>query len=328
MSPLRVLFFGMEGIFSRAPLAALLAAEFDVCAVVVPALAGPIGDPSRAKAGKNARFLAPPPPLPRTIPLLNPPQERNIIGTAWSAGIPVLEVGPLSKLETPSALAVLQPDVICVACFPHLLPVRLLRLPHCGALNLHPSLLPAYRGPAPLFWVFHDGLEDAGITVHRMDARADAGDIVSQKPLTLPDGIRYHEAERASAEEGGRLLVEALRAMQAGTLTPRPQPRSAAPSAPAPGRADFTITPAWPARRAFNFIRGIAEWGQPIIFDSGKARHVVRQALAFDTFEATGAPAERVGTWLKVRCSPGTLLLETADATPPRAASPGLRSAP
>ena len=271
---MRVLFFGMEGRFSRAPLAALLAAELEVCAVVVPCPAGVAGE------GAPLRVLPPPRRRPRELPIATAASEPTIVGLARAHGVPVLEVGRLVHPETLTALHDLRPDVLCAACFPRLLPRELLDLARHGGLNVHPSLLPAYRGPAPLFWVFHgqtsharsgstssfvestgadaqlgaplwlpnEGLRNAGVTVHLLDDRADTGDIVAQAPIVLPDGITYSTAERACSQEGARLLVEALEAIAAGSLTRRPQPHIDLPTAPVPTDADFVITPDWSAR--------------------------------------------------------------------------------
>ncbi len=252
MSGLRVVFFGMEGLFSRPPLAALLASEHEVCGVVVPRPAGLHG------AAPPARLLTPPAHRPRELRLVAPDEEPTVVGMAWGRGIPVLEVGRLADRRTLALLQGLRPDVLCAACFPRLLPPALLALPPHGALNAHPSLLPWYRGPAPLFWVFHDGLERAGVTVHVMDATADGGDVVAQAPIHLPDGIGYDAAERVCAEEGGRLLVGALDAIAAGTLARTPQPAGMFPAAPLPTEADYVVAPEWPARRAYNFTRGMA----------------------------------------------------------------------
>src|SRR2546430_2782792 len=277
VTAMRVLFFGMEGLFSRAPLAALLAAELEVCAVVVPR------PPSVAGDGEPLRVLPPPPRRPRDLPLVAVGSERTIVGLAWAHGVPVLEAGRLAHPQTLAVLHDLRPDVLCVACFPRLLPPELLDLARHGGLNVHPSLLPAYRGPAPLFWVFHghtshsrsastslpvrsastdaqpgaqlwlpnEGLGNAGVTVHVLDEHADTGDIVAQTPIVLPDGITYGEAERVCSQEGARLLIEALDAIAAGGSTRRPQPHVDVPAAPVPTDADFVVTPDWSARRAF-----------------------------------------------------------------------------
>ncbi len=346
MPPLRVLFFGMDGVFSRAPLAALLDSE-QVCAVIVPR-------PMQSVPAAESIRLLPPPNAPESdVPILFQPNELNAIGMAWNGGIPVYEVASLSHplahrrlvanrhghprvqesqdsrhvticeggtrnefgskdadddaRQTLAVLADLKPDVICVACFPRLLPEKLLSLPKYGAMNLHPSLLPAYRGPSPLFWIFHDGLEHAGITLHLMEAHADTGDIVSQKPIILRDGITFSEAERVCSGEGARLILEALRAIREGKFMHTPQPPTNAPRAPNPTEQDYIITPDWSARRAFNFIRGIAEWNHPITLAITGKRLIVRAAIAFDEKEELREAYQPSDELWRIRCSKGTL---------------------
>lgn len=264
---MRILFFGMEGVFSLAPLAALLQSEFTVCGVIVPRLNLASGFPA-ANSTANARPLRPPPRQISDLPMLMPAVERTIIGLAWEASIPVFEVGRLKATDTVTALSALQPDAIVVACFPRLLPRPILDLAAHGAFNIHPSLLPQYRGPEPLFWVFHDGLEYAGVTVHLMDTSADTGAIAAQQAVTLPDGISYADAERICSTVGATLLLDVLRATRDRQLIPIPQNSAAATPAPIPTADDFIIRPDWSPRRASNFRRGLAEWGHPILFKS------------------------------------------------------------
>jgi methionyl-tRNA formyltransferase len=303
MSKLGVVFFGMEGLFSRAPLAALLAEErVRVNAIIVPR-------PMNKPAESDARFIAPPARLVTEIPIIQNAIEPNIIRMAWDAGIPVLEVATLSHPHTRAMIANLQPDVICVACFPKLLPRAIFQIAKRAALNLHPAMLPAYRGPSPLFWIFHDGLEHAGITLHLLDTRADRGEIVSQTRVALPDGIAYSDAERICAERGARLLIDAIRA---DTFARTPQSDGVFPTAPAPRDDDFILTRDWSARRAFNFIRGIAEWNRAITFKLASEQWVVRDAIAFDESEILDAPIKQIGAHWKIQCSPGTLTIPPA----------------
>jgi methionyl-tRNA formyltransferase len=327
----RIVFFGTGGMFSRAPLAALAGAGHDICAVVVP-------PPDGLHAAMPVRLLEAPRSLPAdmatpaestsvhapgfapytslrlaespqrmSLPVLTVPEEPTVVGMAWARGIPVLEVADVRSGATLEALAALKPDLICVACFPHLLPGALLQVPHRGALNVHPSLLPRYRGPFPLFWVFHDGLEQAGVSVHLMDTGADSGPIVLQEVVRLPDGIGYDQAERHCSDEGARLLVEAARLVATGLAAPRAQERGLVSWAPAPRDDDFVVTPDWPARRAFNFIRGLVDWQQPIYVEVAGRRLRAREALAWDE---TAPPADSTlstGGRLTLRCRPGTL---------------------
>ncbi len=265
------------------------------------ARAGAHGSPA------SIRALVPPARPARGLALPTASANRGIIGLAWAAGIPVFEVGRLAADETLAALRDPRPDLFVVACFPRLLPPALLRLPRLGALNVHPCLLPAYRGPSPLFWVFHDGLEHAGVTLHFMDVGADTGDIIAQTPLALPDGISYAAAEQLCAEEGGRLVVEAARALGEGGITAWPQPATGVSYAPVPREDAFVVTPDWPARRAFNFIRGVADRGYPVVLQVGAERLTVREAITFDDRGTMSAPVERVGDKVRLCCSPGVL---------------------
>lgn len=319
MSKLGVVFFGMEGLFSRAPLAALIAEErVRVNAIIVPR-------PTNKPAESDARFIAPPARLVTEIPIVQNVVEPNIIRMAWDAGIPVLEVASLSHPHTRAMIANLQPDVICVACFPKLLPRAIFQIAKRAALNLHPALLPAYRGPSPLFWIFHDGLEHAGVTLHLLDTRADRGAIVAQTRVALPDGISYSDAERICAARGARLLLDAIRD---GTFAHTPQSDGDFPRAPAPRDDDFIITPAWSARRAFNFIRGIAEWNREITFQAAGERWIVRDALAFDEAETLNAPIKQIGAHWKIQCAPGTLTIQRAYQSPASPPPPSSRAQP
>src|SRR6185312_10369836 len=104
-----------------------------------------------------------------------------------------------------------------VACFSRRLPGTLLRLPRLGCLNVHPSLLPAHRGPDPLFWIFHDGDETGGVTIHLMDEGFDTGPIVLQENVALSDDTTEAVLDLVCARRGGELLAEALFELAAGT---------------------------------------------------------------------------------------------------------------
>jgi methionyl-tRNA formyltransferase len=300
MADLSILFFGMDCPFSRPPLAALLAAHA-IRAVVVPRA------PGLPRPEEPVRQLPLHAPSPYHIPLLPMPSAPSALRMAREAGVPVLEVARLRDPRTLDALAVLSPDLICAACFPRLLPDTLLRLPRLGAINLHPSLLPAYRGPDPLFWIFHDGLEHAGVTIHLMDEGADTGDILAQRAIVLPDGIPYGAAEDACATAGAALLLEAISALEAEDAARRPQPPGRWPTAPRPTEDDYLVTPAWSAHRAFNFIRGVGGEERPVRIIHGRAALPIRQAVSFAAEATLPVPVRRVGRYLLLRCSPGVL---------------------
>jgi methionyl-tRNA formyltransferase len=299
---MRILYFGMPGEFSRWPLIALLEAGVAVCAVIVPA---------RSKA-VNAPFArVTPTPDQSDVPIVDPYLERSILHDAFERGIPVVEIGRPGHPETLAALSDLQPDAACVACFPQRIPKSLLALPRFGFLNLHPSLLPAYRGPQPLFWTFRNGENSTGVTIHFMDEGLDTGDIALQAPLDLPDGVSGAEAERLCATLGGRLMVEAVHRLQGGTLDRRPQPDGGS-SFPSPTAEDFTISTTWPARRAFNFIRGAAGWGQPYRVGVDDEQLALKSAVSYSADETLGQPMVRSQGEVWIQFAPGVLRASTA----------------
>jgi methionyl-tRNA formyltransferase len=253
----RVLFFGTRGAFSGPPLAALLDAGVPIVAVVLPSdpvhWRDPDAPPIRLLA---ARPL--PDDAPGALPMLAP--EPLLPDLAREGGIPLLELARPGDPAALAALAALRPDLICVACFPRSLPPLLLALPRRGCLNLHPSLLPRHRGPAPLFWTFYHGDAVAGVTIHIMDEGIDTGDLLLQAHVPVPEGTTGPELERACAAAGAALLVTAVREWSAGALTPRPQRESDATAAPWPTPRDLEVPLTWSAGRAFRFIRGVSAW--------------------------------------------------------------------
>jgi methionyl-tRNA formyltransferase len=292
---LRVLYFGTSGVLSHGPLLALLGTGFDICGVVVPA--------------ENAELPIAPlaPEQPRSpLPIANPYVSPGIAQLAWQRDIPVFAAGRLSDPAAWRVLADLRPDIACASCFPWRIPPALLGLPPRGWLNVHPSLLPAYRGPAPLFWALRSGERTIGVTVHFMDELFDTGDIALQEPLALPDGVSGAQVDRLCAALGGELLTAALERIQVGELGRRAQPPGGSYGGwPAPD--DWAIDTSWPARRAFNFMRGTDDWRHAYFADAGGARLTLKAAIGYAPDAVLGAPYLRAGHEVAIQCSPGVL---------------------
>ena len=287
---------GMLGAFSAIPLERMLDSHVDVITVVVPA-PSPTALPARLLAF---------PPLPAMEFRLAPATQRNVVQLARDHAIPVLEVGRMADPQTLSLLRALQPDLIVAACFPFILPRSMLQAPTHGCWNLHPSLLPRLRGPAPLFWVFHEGC-CAGVTLHWMSKRVDAGEIIAQQPLAFPDGMRYAEAEQACAQAGARLLLDALHELERGLLRTRAQDECEASAFPSPGENDFIVTQDWPVRRAFNFIRGVQGFAGPCTIRAGEKDFAVAEAVAYRSGSHPSQAYQVEGERLCVRCADGVL---------------------
>lgn len=309
------IYLGMAGMFSRPPLAALLGAGVSVRAVALPARARA----STAAPGEPFAML-PPRPLPatsrRTLPLLGPPHEdKTILQMAAERNIPVLELRRLHDPRTVAALAAYRPDVICVACFSRRIPPAIVRLPRLGCLNVHPSLLPANRGPDPLFWTFRNGDAETGVTIHIMDDGLDSGPIVAQRTLPVVEGIAEADLEWRCATEGGALLVEALRGLAEGSLAPHPQDERLATAYSWPSEDDYVIAPDRPARWAYNFARGIAGRGRPIQIAAPGATFQLAEPLGYDATATLGMPYRLAGIDLALQCAPGVFFARIANAT-------------
>jgi methionyl-tRNA formyltransferase len=307
--PPRALFFGMQGNFSAPALTALLNDGIEVAAVIVPASPIPGSKPAAIKRLQCPRVV-------RTmLPLASSSLRSSIVQTAWIREIPVWEVHRLANPETVATLAAYQPDVICVACFSLLIPAVIINLPRLGCLNVHPALLPANRGPVPLFWTFREGHETAGVTIHFMDERMDSGDILAQQSLPLPDGVSYDYLESQSATIGGELLARTVWDLYAGRDTCRPQDETKSSYHSFPTHEDFVVHAAsWSARHVFNFINGLGHWDGPIELYAGEQVFFVRDAISYSNNDVSDGPGElyregAAGVW--VRCRVGWVCVET-----------------
>ncbi|KAA3656641.1 MAG: hypothetical protein DWQ04_30530 [Chloroflexi bacterium] len=294
----------MFGVLSRLPLAVLLQAGVDVVGVVVPANRVP---PFLLEG--NGRFPTPITPVQPPQPTTNLFQQDSSISTLELAAqhqIPAFGVRHLQAEATLNSLRALSPDVICVSCFPQKLPPVLLQLPRLGCLNLHPSLLPHFRGPAPLFWTFQRGVSETGVTIHWMDEAFDTGDIALQKPLTLPDGISNQEAEQLLAKVGGDLMVDALQRLANNNLPRKPQPAGFAAD-PLPRDADFELNLNWSARRAFNFMRGTGGWKRPYVITINNQLIKLQVAIDFQPHQILSHPIATNGNQVIIQLNPGVL---------------------
>jgi methionyl-tRNA formyltransferase len=154
-------------------------------------------------------------------------------------------------------IAILKPAVIYSFSYRHLIPESVLEMASLGAFNLHPSLLPAYRGRAPVNWVLVNGERETGVTLHHMVARADAGDIVGNRAVAIDDSDNALTLYRKLVPLGVELIDELHPKIVAGTA-PRRKMDIAKGSyfgrrKPEDGRIDWR----WPARRIFNLVRAV-----------------------------------------------------------------------
>jgi methionyl-tRNA formyltransferase len=292
----RVIFFGTLCAFSTAPLRLLIEAGHELLAVVIPA--------DRPIGGRPIAPLSP--PYFASIPIVDATAAPSLVSIAWERQLPVYQVHRLFAAETRATLDQLRADIACVACFPKRLPPSLLTVPRRGCLNVHPALLPHYRGPYPLFWMFRQGDRHFGVTIHFMDEQLDTGDIAAQAEVDLPDGTSGEEADTTLSQYGAELLVDVLEQMQKDRLIRHAQPPGGS-YFPVPQEPDFTIDTAWSAQRAFNFMRGTSEWQRPYPIKVAGQWFTLRQAMFYSNHEVLDQPHRTFRDQIDIQFSPGVL---------------------
>lgn len=300
---MRVIFFAMPGRLAGPALQALLDAGVTVAAVAVPA---PPGAPPAAPA---PALLHPSNTIPLSSPSVPLSPPRSPLAIAAGRGIPTLALRRIGAPAVRAAVAELAPDLVVVACWPWRIPPALLAVPRLGFLNLHPSPLPELRGPEPLFWALQEGRAQTAVTVHWMDEGLDTGEIASAAPLDLPAGAAWSEVEELAAAAGARLLAALAPRLAAGEIPRRPQGPGGS-YRPAPSAIDFAVDPAWPAARAFRFMRGTAAWGLPYALAGTPLR--LAAALSYEPAANLGSPFTVEGGTARVQMRPGALVATLA----------------
>jgi methionyl-tRNA formyltransferase len=173
-----------------------------------------------------------------------------------------------------SQLAGLNPDAIVVVGYGRIIPQWMIDLPPLGNINLHASLLPKYRGAAPIQWAIACGEPVTGVTTMRIDAGLDTGDILLQREIPVaPDDTAVTIAPRM-ATVGADLMVETLQTLRAGSITPRPQEESQASLAPLLKKEDGHLNFTRPAIEICNRLRGFQPWPGGFTSFRGKNLHV------------------------------------------------------
>jgi len=177
------------------------------------------------------------------------------------------------KMKDPTFLETLRswnPDVIVVAAFGRILPPVILDLPPKGCLNVHGSLLPKYRGAAPIQWAVINGEPETGVTIMVMDVGMDTGAILEQAVVPISEEDTAGNVASRMAEVGGVLLVSTLQKWMAGTVVAQPQNESEATLAPVLKKDDGLLDWKQPAKNLANRIRGLSPWPGGYTFVEGE----------------------------------------------------------
>jgi methionyl-tRNA formyltransferase len=154
----------------------------------------------------------------------------------------------------------LQPDLVAVAAYGQILPPALLEVPRFGCLNVHTSLLPKYRGAAPIQWAILNGDSETGVTIMKMDAGLDTGEILSQERIRILEDDNGKTLQDRLAQIGAQLLVSTIVEYATGKIQPYPQPPEGVSYARKIVKEDGRIDWSQPARRICNRVRGLIPW--------------------------------------------------------------------
>jgi methionyl-tRNA formyltransferase len=222
--------------------------------------------------------------------------------TALDAGIPVHQPEKIRAPEVQNLFERLAPDVVVIIAYGQIIPARLLPIPRLGWINLHASLLPKYRGAAPISWAIVNGETKTGITTMRIDAGMDTGEILLQEEMGIGPEETAPELAARMSELGAPLMAETLRGLAAGAIVPRQQSKEQASVAPMLKREDGRIDWSRPAQQIFNRMRGLAPWPGAYTTFRGQTCHVWGQPASGDLREQN-AQQGKTGV-------PGSLLVQ------------------
>jgi methionyl-tRNA formyltransferase len=185
---------------------------------------------------------------------------RGMKALAVERGIPVLQPESINTPDAVVELRLLQPDLLVVAAYGQILSKDVLAVAPFGGINVHASLLPKYRGAAPVAWAIYHGETRTGVTIIRMSIHLDAGDILAQEEIAIEAGETAGELEARLAGIGGRLAVQVIEQMASGPVHSIKQDKTQASKAPKLTKEHGQIDWSRPARDVCNQIRAMQPW--------------------------------------------------------------------
>ena len=284
MAKPRIIFMGTPA-FALPALEQLHTRNYPVIAVVT--------QPDRPR-GRGQKEVAPP------VKLL-----------AQNLGLPVFQP---EKVKDPAFLEIfhkLNPEMIVVAAFGQILPEAIINFPPLKCLNIHPSLLPEYRGAAPINWAIIRGETKTGVTIMLMDKGMDSGDILLQQQTVINTAETYGELHDRLAIQGASLLIEAIERMSAGSALPKPQDTSGVTFAPRLKKETGRINWSSDAGDIVNLIRGLSPAPAAYTYLSGQALKIfTAEAKKGNVEDAPGAIHTETAHGLRVAAANGYVFLK------------------
>ena len=243
-------------------------------------------------AGPNFQVVAvvtqPDKPRGRNLKL----QPSPVKALAVSHGLPILQPPRARNEEFIQQLRNFAPELITVAAYGQILPTSILEMPRLGCLNVHTSLLPKYRGAAPIQWAMLNDESETGVTIMKMNAGLDTGDILTQEKTIIAAEDTAESLHDRLAEMGACLLARTIPGYAAGRIQPQPQPATGVSLAPKikkeNGRLDWKL----PARALWNKVRALVPWPVAFAFLENEGEPTLLKIWRAEMAEGAAGPGE------------------------------------
>ena len=278
---MRILFMGTPEI-SAVSLEALCAAGHEICGV----------------------YTREDKPVGRKQVLTAPPAKQ----VALAHEIPVFQPKTLRDGQAAEQIRALAPELIVVVAYGRILPKEVLDIPAKGCINLHVSLLPKYRGAAPVQWSVLNGDAETGVTIMQLDEGLDTGDILKVQPIQIDPEETSGQLFEKVTQVGAQTLVACIEEIAAGTAVPQPQDHDKATLAPPLTKEMAQFSFAEEAEHIHNWVRGMNPWPMAYFLCEDKKIKVVESRLA----QGSGVPGTVLATKpLTIACQTGAIQLLT-----------------
>ena len=229
---------------------------------------------------------------------------------ALRQNIPVLQPERARDLGFIEQLAAWEPELIAVAAFGQILPPKILELPRHGCLNVHTSLLPKYRGAAPIQWAILNGDAETGVTIMKMDDGLDTGDILTTARTPIGPADNSQTLHDRLALIGGELLVRTIADHVCGKITPQPQPSEGVSYAAKIKKQDGALDWSLPAHTLWNRVRGFTPWPGAFTHVGTQGKAMMLKVWEAEPVVVQGVPGEVLSAdkqGIVVACGTGAL---------------------
>ena len=271
-----IVLFGGLSFFTCFVLQQLLERQFAVRGVVLSAFAPSLQQPSQEQ------------------PKIFQSKQPNVVELCTANNIPICYFTG-QQIELTEFLSQLSSDIFLLACYPSRLPASIIQLACQECINIHPSILPRYRGADPIFWQLRNGETNTGVTLHQVTQKIDSGNILSVRQVQYPEGLRFKEIQQI-------LLERAIDCLQQLLATPRsnwsfnPQEPGKATWNQAPIDSDYSFNTDISAETAFNFTRAYSGMGLPLRVIDDCQEYWIQDALRYGAVRAASKNNDKTST--------------------------------